>query len=303
MIKLILFICYLLPAQNLYNGQINFDYDGTESGSFDSIIQDSTQSGILLNQEIADSSLIIIGSITEQEQNNYDIFLSILQDTIFPVQERLWDIPGAGDEENPLSLETLTLFIPGVDSSLAIEIFNLINDSTNSNDSNDLTEYLESFFLEFSDYLYIGISGEINFHSINDSTILGEFYSVLLKPEFNFPPHIITIDNGLMIFNKINTPELTIEKRNFIPKRIKINNCYPNPFNSEINIELFSNQKNTFLSIYNINGNLIEKFQISDLENGNLFFKWNAKYQPTGMYIIKLNSNKLISTKKVMLLK
>ena len=75
MIKLILFICYLLPAQNLYNGQINFDYDGTESGSFDSIIQDSTQSGILLNQEIADSSLIIIGSITEQEQNNYDIFL------------------------------------------------------------------------------------------------------------------------------------------------------------------------------------------------------------------------------------
>ena len=36
-------------------------------------------------------------------------------------------------------------------------------------------------------------------------------------------------------------------------------------------------------------GNLIEKFQISGLENGNLFFKWNAKYQPTGMYIIKLN--------------
>ena len=37
MIKLIAFIFSLLTAQNLYNGQINFNYSGTENGSFNSL--------------------------------------------------------------------------------------------------------------------------------------------------------------------------------------------------------------------------------------------------------------------------
>ena len=303
MIKFIVFIYSLLIAQNLYNGQITFDYNGTLDGNFDSIIEDSTESSVLLNQENLDDSFIIIGSITEQEQNTYDIFLSILQDTTFPVQERTWEIPGEGDEEEPLSLETLTLFIPGIDSSFAIDFFNLLNDSTNSNDSTELTEYLESILLEFSDYLYIGISGELNFYSINDSSILGEFNSVMLKPEFYFPPHMITINNGSMIFNKISTPELTINKKNIIPKKIKITNCYPNPFNSEINIKFFSNYENTFLSIYNINGKLIKTYPEINFKKESHLIKWNANRYPSGVYIVKLNSKNLIQTRKIIFLK
>mgnify|MGYP001315306654 CR=1 FL=1 len=304
MIKLIVFIYSLITAQNIYNGQITFNYNGTVDGSFDSIIEDSTKSSVLLNQENLDDSFIIIGSITEQEQNTYDIFLSILQDTTFPVQERTWEIPGEGDEEEPLSLETLTLFIPGIDSSFAIDFFNLLNDSTNLNDSTELTEYLESILLEFSDYLYIGISGELNFYSINDSSILGEFNSVMLKPEFYFPPHMITINNGSMIFNKITTPELTIINDNdIIPKTLKITNCYPNPFNSEINIKFFSNHENTFLSIYNINGKLIKTYPLVSLKKEKHLFKWNANKYPSGIYIIKLNSKEFIQTRKIMYLK
>jgi len=303
MIKLIVFIYSLTTAQNIYNGQITFDYNGTVDGNFDSIIEDSTKSSILLNQESLDSSFIIIGSISEQEQNNYDIFLSILQDTIFPVQERTWEIPGQGNEQEPLSLEALTLFIPGIDSSFAIEFFSLINDSTNLNDSIELTEYIESLLLEFSDYLYIGITGELNFYSIDDSSIIGEFNSVMLKPEFNFPPHIITINNGSMVFNKITTPELTINKNDIIPKKIKITNCYPNPFNSEINIKFLSNHENTFLSIYNIKGELIKIYPRIDLKKENHLIKWNADKHPSGVYIIKLNSNEYNQTRKIMFLK
>ena len=51
------------------------------------------------------------------------MFLAALQDTTFPVQPRNWDIPGEGDEDNPLSLETLVVFMPGLDSSF-VEEFN-----------------------------------------------------------------------------------------------------------------------------------------------------------------------------------
>ena len=94
MIKIIFSLLCLISAQNIYNGQITFNYNGTENGYFNSIIEDSIKTSILINQEISDSASIIIGSITEQEENNFDIFISIFQDTIFPIQARTWDIPG-----------------------------------------------------------------------------------------------------------------------------------------------------------------------------------------------------------------
>ena len=59
-----------------------------------------------------------MASITQQEENEFDLFLAVLRDTIFPVQSRSWDIPGEGDESNPLSLESILVFMPQLDSSL-----------------------------------------------------------------------------------------------------------------------------------------------------------------------------------------
>jgi len=303
MIKILFFIFSINYSQNLYNGQIIFDYSGTVNGYFDSIIQDSTLSSILINQENLDSSLIIMGSITEKEENDFDIFLSILQDTIFPIQERIWGIPGQGNDNDPLSLEALTIFIPGIDSSFAIEILNMITDSTNSNDSINIEEYLETIISEFSENIYVGLSGEINFYSVNDTSILGEFNAIMLKPAFHFPPHMISIDNGSIIFNKVTTPSLSIKNNTFFPKNIKINNCYPNPFNSEITIEFFTNHQNLSLSIYDINGKLINTFFSGIIKKGHYSIKWNANQHPSGLYIIKLISKESVKTQKIMFLK
>ena len=48
-----------------------------------------------------DSSIIILASITEQSNDEYDLFLSVLRDTTYPLEPRFWDIPGDGDESNP----------------------------------------------------------------------------------------------------------------------------------------------------------------------------------------------------------
>ena len=301
--KIFFFVFSFALCQNIYNGQINFDYIGTENGYFNSLIEDSLKTGILINQENNDSSLIIMTSFMEREDSNYDIFFSILQDTIFPVQERFWEIPGEGNENNPLSLEALTLFIPAIDSSFAIEIFNVLNDSSNSNDSNNLTEYLETIFIELSDYLYIGLSGEINFYAVTDSTIAGEFNIIMIKPTFNFPPHMITIENGSITFNKTNLQSLNIKKHDIIPTSIKLYNCYPNPFNPETNINFFTTNQNIFIGIYDINGKLIKTFYSGFKNKGFYSLKWNANQYSSGVYFVKLISKESIQTKKLLFIK
>lgn len=300
MIRFLLFIFYLITAQNLYNGQLNFNYSGTENGSFNSLLADSTKTGILINQE--DLS-IIITSFTEYEENSYDLFFSILQDTIFPVQERTFDIPGSGDQSNPISLEALTLFIPNIDSNFVLQLLEIINDSTNNEDSINIENYLEDVFLEFSNDLYIGLSGEINFNSVTDSSIAGDINLVMLKPAFYFPPHTITIEGGSINFNRVNLPILNTEKNKNTPYSFELFDSYPNPFNPETNIHFFAKNKTISLLIYNINGNIIESI-ISDFNaSGYHRFKWNANQHPSGVYFLKLVAENSVQTKKIMFMK
>ena len=300
MIRFLLFIFSLVTAQNLYNGQLNFNYSGTENGSFNSLLADSTKTGILVNQE--DPS-IIITSFTENEENNYDLFFSILQDTIFPVQERSWEIPGSGDQSNPISLEALTLFIPNIDSNFVIQLLDIINDSTNNEDSIDIENYLEDIFLEFSDDLYIGLSGEINFNNVTDSSITGDISLVMLKPAFYFPPHTITIEEGSINFNRVTLPILNTEQNKETPYSFELFDSYPNPFNPEANIHFFAKNKTVSILIYNINGNIVESVISNFNTSGYHNFKWNANQYPSGVYFLKLISKNSIQTKKIMFMK
>ena len=300
MIKLFFFIFSLLTAQNLYNGQINFNYSGTESGSFNSLLADSTKTGLLINQE--DPS-VIITSFTEHDDNNYDLFFSILQDTIFPVQERSWEIPGSGDQSNPISLEALTLFIPNIDSNFVIQLLDIINDSTNNEDSIDIENYLEDIFLEFSDDLYIGLSGEINFNNVTDSSITGDISLVMLKPAFYFPPHTITIEDGSINFNRVALPILNTKQNKETPYSFELFDSYPNPFNPETNIHFFAKNKTVSILIYNINGNIVESVISNFNTSGYHNFKWNANQYPSGVYFLKLISKNSIQTKKIMFIK
>ena len=264
------------------------------------MLADSTKTGILINQE--DPS-IIITSFTEYEENSYDLFFSILQDTIFPVQERTFDIPGSGDQSNPISLEALTLFIPNIDSNFVLQLLEIINDSTNNEDSIDIESYLEDVFLEFSDDLYVGLSGEINFNSVTDSSIAGDINLVMLKPAFYFPPHTITIEGGSINFNRVNLPILNTEKNINTPYSFELFDSYPNPFNPETNIHFFAKNKTISLLIYNINGNIVESVITNFNTSGYHRFKWNANQHPSGVYFLKLVAENSVQTKKIMFMK
>jgi len=300
--KLIFLFFCLLQGQNAYEGQVLFDYSGTENGVFSSMVQDSIVSGFSVSQNNGDSSYFLIASITQQEDNEFDLFLAALQDTSFPLQPRTWNIPGEGDEGDPLSLETLLVFMPGLDSNFVLELFDTFIDTSSSEDSTDL---FSDFFTTFADNLYLGLSGELVVETVTDSSVIGSFNTIMIKPAFHFPPHTIFINNGEFEFYDIAIPELEISNEKNIPKEFELYSIYPNPFNSSttIDISIRSSIQHTSLYIVDIGGRKIETIFAGKMRSGIHSFNWNSNQNPSGIYFSVLQIGNSIETKKLMLIK
>ena len=291
-----------MHSQNTYQGQVLFEYSGTENGLFTSTLQDSTTSGFSLNQNSGDSSSFLIASITQQNENEFDLFLAALQDTTFPVQPRTWNIPGEGDEDNPLSLETLVVFMPGLDSSFVEELFNTFTDTSANDDSTDI---FSDLFSTFSSSLYLGLQGELEIESVTDSSIVGSFNSILIKPAFYFPPHTIFISDGEFEFYNTGIPLLKNAIGERAPEHFELGSVYPNPFNSTATIEVFINSSNinTSLFIVDITGKKVQTIFNEKMETGRHLFNWNSNQNPSGIYFSVLKAQNSIKTKKLMLIK
>lgn len=293
----------LVLTQNVYQGEVTFDYNGTVDGSFTSITEDSLIAGITINQVVNDTAFLIMASITQQEENEFDLFLAVLRDTVFPVQPRNWDIPGEGDESNPLSLESILVFMPQLDSSFVEEIFGIFTDTTGSQDS---AEIYGEIFTSFSDNLYLGLDGEFEINTATDSSLIGTFSTIMIKPAFHFPPHTVSINNANFIFENLETPILKVVDTNVIPESsINLSPSYPNPFNPRTKIKFDSSKKFNSVSvdIYNSNGQQIKSIYNGPSETGSNSFYWEPKNVASGVYFLVLQTNSSIQSQKLLYLK
>ena len=299
---LLLNLLSTLFGQSAYQGEITFNYAGTQGGLFSSIIQDTITSGFCLSNESVDSSIVILASITEQPNDGYDLFLSVLRDTTYPLEPRFWDIPGDGDESNPLSLENLIILIPGLDSISVTQLFANITD-TSSTDSSGIA--LEEIFASLSSNIYFGISGQLEITEASDTSFMGNFNTTMLKPAFYFPPHIISISNGAFNFNKITLPNLKLRQNIPIPRTAMVSQTYPNPFNKNLNIDiLIADDLNYItLDLFNLNGEKIENVYNGWLKDGKTRLQWDSKYNPSGIYFLVLKSNDVFQTEKITIVK
>ena len=83
-----------------------------------------------------------------------------------------------------------------------------------------------------------------------------------------------------------------------------INNIYPNPFNpiTQINFSIpFTSKVN--VDIFNLRGMLVSSLVSETLSSGMHSIKWDAMTSPSGVYIVRLSSNKFTSSKKLFLVK
>ena len=297
-----MFFFSLLAAQTAYEGQVTFEYEGTEDGTFSSIIQDSVISAFSLNQTTGDTSYLLMASMTQQESNEFDLFLAVLTDTTFPVGPRTWDIPGDGDEDNPLSFETLVIFMPGLDSSFVLELFDSFTDTTNTQDSSDI---ISDIFLSLTNDLYLGLQGEMEITEATDTSIAGVFNTVMIKPAFYFPPHTISIDNGEFVFSQVSLPALSISNNTQPEKTSILQKVYPNPFNSNTTIEFSvkNNLENMELIIFDINGRKLETLFSGYMELGLKSVQWNSGQYSSGIYFVVLETKYSVESKKLVLVK
>ena len=300
--KKLVFLFSVLAAQTAYEGQVTFEYEGTEDGTFSSIIQDSVISAFSFNQTTGDTSYLLMASMTQQESNEFDLFLSVLTGTTFPVGPRTWDIPGDGDEDNPLSFETLVIFMPGLDSSFVLELFDSFTDTSNTQDSSDI---ISDIFLSLTNDLYLGLQGEMEITEATDTSITGVFNTVMIKPAFYFPPHTISIDNGEFVFSQVSLPALSVSN-NTQPERTNIlQKVYPNPFNSNTTIEFSvkNDIENMELIIFDINGRKLETLFSGYMGSGSKSIQWNSGQYSSGIYFVVLETKYSIESKKLVLVK
>ena len=94
-----------------------------------------------------------------------------------------------------------------------------------------------------------------------------------------------------------------------LPKSFNITGNYPNPFNPATNINFTVEYITEIdLSIHAIDGRLVRRFLLNDLQPGNHSVNWDGKDQslsqvPSGIYIYRLESENHTGTGKMTLVK
>lgn len=109
------------------------------------------------------------------------------------------------------------------------------------------------------------------------------------------------LDDALILFS---VPTTKIEQGGITPSSFNLYQNYPNPFNPTTNIK-FSIPENGYveLAIYDILGNKVKILMSEYKSEGTFTIVFNAENFTSGIYFYKLEINKLIYTKKMLLIK
>jgi len=194
------------------------------------------------------------------------------------------------------------------------------NNVSNGEDDENCPDCVKNTFqlqlLDQDFYANIVNQGDIVFvyqetHDIDEN---GNFSTIGIEsPDQNFGSQVVfndgdsnitpNLNNGYSIkFSADNNP-LEVNDNN-LDKEFSLLKAYPNPFNPSLSIEYRLNKASEVsISIYDINGRLIETILDAYQTIGNHKLNWTSKNEATGVYIIKLDLGMDIYTKRVVLLK
>ena len=125
-------------------------------------------------------------------------------------------------------------------------------------------------------------------------------------PYFNSNKVIISdMSTGLYVVN-VDPDNLSIEFSKSYLEQVdfSIDNIYPNPFNPSTAITFSISEFGfTTISAYDLGGRELETLTNTNLNPGTYTIDWDASSYPSGMYFIKISSDKFIKSQKLMLVK
>ena len=83
-----------------------------------------------------------------------------------------------------------------------------------------------------------------------------------------------------------------------------LSSIYPNPFNPSTTIDFYAeSDSNVNVSIYDLNGRLVESILDRSMSAGSHSVEWNASSHSSGIYIVQIQFDSSIHSSKVMLVK
>lgn len=148
--------------------------------------------------------------------------------------------------------------------------------------------------------LILTTNGGNNWQSVNSGTTAN--LTDALYDSVNYS--IVVGDSGTVITNR----PAKVVKTNFykgLPKSIELFPAYPNPFNAGTRIKYSLSERTVVnLSIYDILGRKTAELENNQVKSAGIYNSyWNGSGASSGMYIIVLQTNKLVKTEKIILLK
>ncbi len=95
-----------------------------------------------------------------------------------------------------------------------------------------------------------------------------------------------------------------IDKEENLPESISSLECYPNPFNDSVTVSFVLNRAGSVsLSVYNLQGQLIETLWDGSISAGEHRITWDGSELPSGVYFTKLDARSSSKSIKMLLLK
>jgi hypothetical protein len=102
----------------------------------------------------------------------------------------------------------------------------------------------------------------------------------------------------------VYTPATSVERISSVPEKFVLHQNYPNPFNPATKIEFtLENAGFTVLKIYDMLGREVAALVNENLLPGSYKTTFDASGLPTGVYVYRLTSGRLVETKKMALVR
>lgn len=174
---------------------------------------------------------------------------------------------------------------------------------------NDLI-YTLCFINEYTGYcggafnkLYKTINGGYNWTEQNISQFGQGFNGDILF--FNDKTGFVVGANGKILYTETGgDPSLIINGNDISIKLYRLNQNFPNPFNSTTRISYYiSKSSNISLKVYDIKGHLIETLFNGFQKTGEYAVIYNASFLSSGIYFYVLETDKYKEVRKMILLK
>ncbi|MBD3233992.1 MAG: T9SS type A sorting domain-containing protein [candidate division Zixibacteria bacterium] len=138
-------------------------------------------------------------------------------------------------------------------------------------------------------------SAIINFKAEQEGTVLLRIDKIDMRDRYN---------SSIIDYSEYLPWERFIEIKPELPAEIQLLQSYPNPFNSEVNIEFALPHKSQVkLSLFNLLGRKVATLVDEELDAGYHIKNWNAEGFASGIYFYKLQTGTISFVKRMTLLK